>query len=58
MRGFGIIAASFSSSSVGSKRIARVPSRHGRRRLRPHLVRVDQAASASGVLAKVRLSPL
>ena len=32
MRGRGIIAASFSRHSDGAKQIARVPSRHGRRR--------------------------
>lgn len=32
MRGRGIMAASFSKNSDGSKQIARVPSRHGRRR--------------------------
>ena len=31
MRGFGTIAANFSRNSVGSNRIARVPSLHGRR---------------------------
>ena len=54
MRGFGIIAASFSSSSVGSKPIARVPSRPAppayeserscsRRRTRAAARRVQQA---------------
>ncbi len=34
MRGRGIMTASFSRNADGSKRIARVPARHGRRRRR------------------------
>ena len=36
MRGRGMMTASFSRSSDGSKQIARVPSRHGRRRRSKH----------------------
>ena len=37
MRGRGMTTASFSRNSDGSKQIARVPSRHGRRRRSKHL---------------------